>query len=109
MEVSQSLVTKFLRGETGLSFSQADDIAKKLKTTLLDMLIEGQKILDGVPDSSGLTHEQEEIVDALKFCLKEGGEGIEIITKAIIDLEQRKQTEAGLLNPPSNGILSKSA
>jgi len=104
LEVSQSLITKFLRGETGLSFSQADNIALNLKKSLIEMLLEGKEIIDGSKheENTHFTNEQKEALEAFKICLLYGGETSEMIANNAIELARKKQGEVRPQNNPKS-------
>jgi hypothetical protein len=101
LEVSQSLVTQFLRGKTGLSFAQADDIATKLNTTVINMLQEGKQILEpeNIEGKNNLTEEQLFAIDAFKVLVGSSDKTAKMIIKNVLECAQDLRTETGDLDP----------
>jgi hypothetical protein len=109
LNISQSLVTKLLRGERGLSFAQADQIAQGLNTTVAQMLLEGQKILEGPHEKSEFDNEQRKAIESFKECLRHGGDAAEMLANAAIDLAQKKRAAEDLYAPAAAQKLKQTA
>lgn len=97
--ISQSLVAKLLSGERGLSFAQADEIAKALNLTVIDMLMEGRRLCGEAPEAENLTAQQMEAIQAFKTLLLFGGELADEMTERIIAIARKKLAEANSPSP----------
>ena len=95
--ISHTLMSRLLHGKTGLSIAQAEHISNELGKELVDMLEEGRILLGHkkmTKKNNPYSYEQIRAINAFNVVLSQGGEGAEILIKAIIDLAEKKQAEA---------------
>lgn len=107
--ISQSLVTKLLRGERAVSFAQADEIAQGLKTTVAKMIEDGERITNKDTAKNNMSKWESEAIEAFKLVLKKQNDSAaKMILKNVIDYAAQDVAEDIDTNPTQTQ-LSKSA
>lgn len=92
-ECSPSFIAQFLSNKTGVSFSQADKIAEKLNSSLVEMILEGKKIVEGVPINKKMKYysrEQMEAIEAFETVILFGGEAADSLADQAVRLAKKK-------------------
>lgn len=90
--ISQSLVTKLLRGERHVSFSQADEIAKGLKTTVAKMIEDGERLINKTEKRDSNSALETEAFEAFQTVLKnQNDSAAKLIVKNILTYAQENK------------------
>lgn len=115
--IAPSALSSYLNGTRVPSLAQMEEIAFKIDQKLLNMLNEGQQIIEGddhIENNNGTNEneifspEQRQAIEAFKVCIKYGGEAAEMLARQAKELARIKQGEEEFQNP-STRRLSKSA
>ena len=106
--ISHTLMSRLLHGKTGISLPQAENIATEMGKELVDVLIEGRKLIGGSQTKKEFLDPHKEAKEAFSFILLQGGELAEEFAERAIAIAKKKKTEV-VFKPTSTLPLSKSA
>ena len=112
LSINRGQLNGILNNNRGLSVEKLEKISYATGKSGLDALIEGRELLEENGkkrnDTDELTPKQRNAIEAFILCIKNGGEGAEILADQAIRLAQKKQAETEYQHSTS-ATISKSA